>query len=145
MSEWNSQLELLIQHFNAMEGWINGALIYAMFQRITVMFLIAFLFSKSKAFELLIKNSMRRRDWLALYVIFTVISMTGSILGDLVILQAENESWQQVKIIHIQPAIFPEEVAISWFTFDNASRKPSYWCRFSWFFRRPAIRFFSRG
>ncbi|MCK5831901.1 MAG: histidine kinase [Methylococcales bacterium] len=112
MSEWNSQLAFLIQHFNAMEGWINGELIYAMFQRIGVMFIIAFLFSKSKAFELLIKNSMRSIDWLKLYVIFTAISMTGSILGDLVILKDETNDWQQVSICHIQPAIFPKETTL---------------------------------
>jgi two-component system LytT family sensor kinase len=110
MTEWTAQLESIIQHFNATEGWVNGELIYAMFQRVSVMFFIAFLFSKSKAFELLIKNSMRKRDWFALYAIFAVISIIGSVLGDLVTIQAENNTWTQVKIIDVEPAVFAEEL-----------------------------------
>jgi two-component system LytT family sensor kinase len=108
MTEWTAQLESIVQHFNATEGWVNGQLIYAMFQRVTVMFFIAFLFSKSKAFELLIKNSMRKRDWLALYAIFAIISIIGSVLGDLVTIQSENNHWTQIKIINIEPAVFAE-------------------------------------
>ncbi len=110
MTEWIAQFESIIQNFNETEGWINGQLIYAMFQRVTVMFFIAFLFSKSKAFELLIKNSMRKRDWLALYAIFAIISIIGSMLGDFVTIQSKNSHWTQVKIINIEPAIFAEQL-----------------------------------
>jgi two-component system LytT family sensor kinase len=113
MTEWIAQFEYIIQHFNETEGWINGQLIYAMFQRVTVMFFIAFLFSKSNAFELLIKNSMRKRDWLALYAIFSIVSIIGSMLGDFVTIQSENNHWTQVKIINIEPAIFAEELSKS--------------------------------
>lgn len=106
MSEWTALLEFLIQKFSEMEGWINGQLIYSTLQRVAIICLIAFLFSKSRAFELLIKNSMRKRDWLALYAIFAAISILGSLLGDLVTIHARTADWVQTHIASIEPAVF---------------------------------------
>ncbi len=108
MTELTSQLETLIQSFYAMEGWINGELIYRMLQRVAIVFLVAFLFSKSLAFELLIKNSMRKRDWLALYVIFAAISILGSVLADLVTIEAVSSHWSFAHIVNIEHAIFAD-------------------------------------
>ena len=113
MNEWTTLLETLIQHINAMEGWINGPLIYAMLQRVAVIFLIAFLFSKSRAFELLIKDSMRKRDWLALYVIFAAISILGTLLGNLVTIQAETSDWLHTHIVSIEYASIADAVPVS--------------------------------
>ena len=108
MTELTSQLETLIQSFYAMEGWINCELIYRMLQRVAIVFLVAFLFSKSLAFELLIKNSMRKRDWLALYIIFAAISILGSVLADLVTIEAVSSHWSSAHIVNIEHAIFAD-------------------------------------
>lgn len=108
LAELTSQLQTLIQSFYAMEGWINGELIYRMLQRVAIVFLVAFLFSKSRAFELLIKNSMRKRDWFALYVIFAAISILGSVLADLVTIETVSSDWVSARIVNIEHAIFAD-------------------------------------
>jgi len=108
MTELISQLETLTQSFYAMEDWINGELIYRMLQRVAIVFLVAYLFRKSRAFELLVKNSMRKRDWLALYVIFAAISILGSVLADLVTIEAVSSDWSSAHIVNIEHAIFAD-------------------------------------
>ncbi len=76
--------------------WFDSALITNIFQQIAMLFVIAFLFSRSSAFRLLAKNSLQARDWLILYGIFSFISIMGSVLATNVPLTPESINWTQV-------------------------------------------------
>ncbi len=76
--------------------WLNSAHIFDIFQQMAMLFVVAFLFSRSSAFQLLVKNSLRRRDWLLLYGIFSFISIMGSVLATNVPLTPGGDDWTQV-------------------------------------------------
>ncbi len=76
--------------------WLNSAHLFSIFQQVAILFVIAFLFSRSSAFQLLVKNSLRKRDWLLLYGIFSFISIMGSVLATNVSLSPEDHHWTQV-------------------------------------------------
>jgi len=81
---------------SALSPWFNGALIIDIFQQMAVLFVAAFLFSRSAAFSLLVKNSLQARDWLLLYLIFSAISAMGSVLAADVPLTPDGNDWTQV-------------------------------------------------
>ena len=103
MIDWIQTLVPLIK------DWINGEIIFSMCQRLSIIFVIAFLFSKSQAFELLVKNSMRKRDWLVLYAVFFFISTTGSLIADLITIQTFDGSWLDSVIEKRELALFAND------------------------------------
>jgi len=76
--------------------WLSSIHLLNIFQQMAILFVIAFLFSRSSAFQLLLKNSLRKRDWLLLYGIFSFISIMGSVLATNVPLSPEGNDWTQV-------------------------------------------------
>jgi len=95
-------LDFFIQKLYSIAGmpldspWLNNAHLFSIFQQVAILFVIAFLFSRSSAFQLLVKNSLRKRDWLLLYGIFSFISVMGSVLATNVPLTPEGNDWTQV-------------------------------------------------
>lgn len=64
-----------------------------------VLFVIVYLFSKhTPIFSFLIKNSLRRRDWLWLYVLFSSISILGTLLAIKVPIGQATDAWAMVNI-----------------------------------------------
>ncbi|VAW44938.1 hypothetical protein MNBD_GAMMA04-265 [hydrothermal vent metagenome] len=82
--------------FSVLSPWFNSTLIIDIVQQMAILFVIVFLFSRSTAFELLVKNSLRTRDWLLLFLIFFAISAAGSVLATNVLLTPEGNDWTQV-------------------------------------------------
>lgn len=78
------------------ENWVNLHLIFNAIQHMALIFVIAFLFSKSSIFNLLVKNILRKRDWFLLYAMFSVISVLGSILAIDVLINVDLNSWTQI-------------------------------------------------
>jgi two-component system LytT family sensor kinase len=76
--------------------WVNASLIFNALQQMALIFVVAFLFCKSSAFKLLVKNIVNKRDWLLLYTIFAGISILGSILANDVAINANHSVWTQV-------------------------------------------------
>ena len=108
MMDWIQQIEFSASSLGLLKDWFNAQLIFSMCQLVAVIFVIAFLFSKSKAFELLVKNTLRKRDWLILYAIFFFISSMGSIIADQVTIQTVENSWATTAVIKIEPALFAD-------------------------------------
>ena len=108
MMDWIQEIGFHDVSLPFLRDWFNAQLIFAMCQRVAIIFVIAFLFSKSKAFELLVKNTMRKRDWVFLYAIFFFISSMGSIIADQVTIQATESHWDDAAIIKIEPALFAD-------------------------------------
>ncbi len=81
---------------STLSPWFNGVHIIDILQQMAVLFVFAFIFSRSKAFGLLVKNSLRARDWLLLYLIFFAISAMGSVLATNVPLTPDGDDWTQV-------------------------------------------------
>ena len=74
--------------------WIDWSRIADELSRMCVLFTLVYLFSKySPAFSFLIRNSLRRRDWLWLYGLFSCISILGSLLAIKVSVDTENNIW----------------------------------------------------
>ncbi|MEE9355806.1 MAG: LytS/YhcK type 5TM receptor domain-containing protein [Methylococcaceae bacterium] len=114
MVDWIDQIDIAIDGIGFLESWINAQLIFAMSQRVAVIFVIAFLFSKSRAFELLVKNTMRKRDWGVLYLVFFFISSMGSIIADQVTIHTIDGHWADSVIIKIEPALFAGNSVEDW-------------------------------
>lgn len=108
MMDWIQQIQSHIVSLECLRDWFNAQLIFAMCQRVAIIFVIAYLFSKSKAFELLVKNTMRKRDWVCLYAIFFFISSMGSIIANQVTIQTAESHWDDAAIIKIEPALFAD-------------------------------------
>ncbi len=108
MMDWIQQIQFPDGSLGFLHAWFNKQLIFAMGQRVAIIFVIAFLFSKSKAFELLVKNTMQKRDWGALYVIFFLISFMGSVIADQVTIQTPENHWGNATITKIEPALFAD-------------------------------------
>jgi len=90
-------LDFFIQKLYTLDSpWLNSEHFFSIFQQVAILFVIAFLFSRSSAFQLLVKNSLRKRDWLLLYGIFSFISIMGSVLATNVPLSPEEHHWTQV-------------------------------------------------
>ena len=106
--DWIQQIEFSSGNLDFIRHWINVQLIFAMCQRVAIIFVIAILFSKSKAFELLLKNTMQKRDWVVLYAIFFFISSMGSMIADQVTIHTAESHWADSVIIKIEPALFAE-------------------------------------
>ncbi len=85
-----STIDVFITH------WINGKLIFNALQQMALIFVIAFFFSQSSVFRILVKNILHRRDWFLLYVIFSIISVMGSVLATNVSIPGNNGVWTQV-------------------------------------------------
>ncbi len=103
MPDWIQQLESFIINCSL---WFHAEIFFSMCQHVAIIFVIAFLFSQSKAFELLVKNNMRKRDWLVLYVVFFCISITGSIIADQVTIYTHAGDWLDTTIVKVEPALF---------------------------------------
>lgn len=108
MMDWIQQIQFPDGSLGFLRDWFNTQLIFAMGQRVAIIFVIAYLFSKSKAFELLVKNTMGKRDWVVLYVIFFFISSMGSIIADQVTIHTAESHWADSGIIKIEPALFAD-------------------------------------
>ena len=106
MIDWAQQQGIYLSTLSFLYDWVHIDLIFSMCQHVAIIFMIAFLFSKSKAFELLVKNTMRKRDWLSLYLIFFFISIMGSVIADQVTILTPAEQWSDVNIVRVEPAIF---------------------------------------
>lgn len=102
------QIEFLDGNLEFLNNWFNAQLIFPMCQHVAIIFVIAFLFSKSTAFKLLVKNTLRKRDWMMLYAIFFFISIMGSIIADQVTIQAVESNWANSVVTKIQSALFSE-------------------------------------
>jgi two-component system LytT family sensor kinase len=109
MIDWIQQQNFYSAGLSILDHWVNLSLIFSMFQHVAIIFVIAFLFSKSKAFELLIKNTMRKRDWLVLYVIFFFISFMGSVIADQVTIYSATNQWTDAVIFKTEIAILASE------------------------------------
>ena len=85
---------------NFYNTWINPELIFAEISYVCVLFTLVYLFNKySPAFSFLVKNTLRRRDWLWLYGLFTLLSILGTFLAIKVSVGEEtNISWAMVNI-----------------------------------------------
>ncbi len=108
MMDWIQQIEFSASNLGLLKDWFNAQLIFSMCQLVAVIFVIAFLFSKSKAFELLVKNTLRKRDWMILYAIFFFISSMGSIIADQVTIKTVESHWANSVVTKIEPALFAE-------------------------------------
>lgn len=105
--DWIQQIQFPGGSLDFLRDWFNAQLIFSMCQHVAIIFVIAFLFSKSKAFILLVKNTMRKRDWLMLYVSFFLISIMGSVVADQVTIYTQAGDWSDAIIENIEPA-FPK-------------------------------------
>jgi two-component system LytT family sensor kinase len=79
--------------------WVDLRLIGDELSHMCVLFAIVYLFSKySPIFSFLVKNSLRRRDWLWLYVLFSSISILGTLLAIKVPAGQVADAWALVNI-----------------------------------------------
>ncbi len=108
MMDWIQQINSPVGSLGFLRDWFNAQLIFSMCQHVAIIFVIAFLFSKSTAFELLVKNTLRKRDWMVLYAIFFSISTMGSIIADQVTIQSVESHWAKPVVTKIEPALFAE-------------------------------------
>jgi two-component system LytT family sensor kinase len=92
---------LVIQQFlvNFYNTWINPELIILEIGNVCVLFTIVYFFNKySPAFSFLVKNTLRRRDWLWLYGLFTLLSILGTLLAIKVHVGHEADAWAMINI-----------------------------------------------
>jgi two-component system LytT family sensor kinase len=81
------------------QNWINPELIFSEISYVCVLFAIVYLFNKySPAFSFLVKNTLRRRDWLWLYGLFTLLSILGNLLAIKVHIGHEASAWAMINI-----------------------------------------------
>ncbi len=81
------------------QNWINPELIFSEISYVCVLFAIVYLFNKySPAFSFLVKNKLRRRDWLWLYGLFTLLSILGNLLAIKVHVGHEVSAWAMINI-----------------------------------------------
>ncbi len=109
MTDWTQRQNFYSVSLSILDDWVNAGLIFSMFQHVSLIFVIAFLFSKSKAFELLIKNTMRKRDWLVLFAIFFCISFMGSVIADQVTIYSDTNQWADATVFKTEAAILASE------------------------------------
>ncbi|MCF6235483.1 MAG: histidine kinase [Gammaproteobacteria bacterium] len=95
-SDYFSQMLYAFPGISVLAPWFNSLLIIDILQQMALLFVVAFLFSRSGAFGLLVKDSLRTRDWLLLYLIFFAISAMGSVLASNVPLTPGGDDWTQV-------------------------------------------------
>ncbi len=90
-------IQQTLRHFY--NDWINLELIGQELSLMCVLFVIVYLFSKhTTIFSFLIKNSLQRRDWLWLYVLFSSISILGTLLAIKVPAGQAADAWAMVNI-----------------------------------------------
>ena len=81
------------------QSWINPELIFSELSYVCVLFAIVYLFNKySPAFSFLVKNTLRRRDWVWLYGLFTLLSVLGTFLAIKVHVGQEVNAWAMINI-----------------------------------------------
>lgn len=79
--------------------WVDPKLIFLEISYVCVLFAIVYLFNKySPAFSFLVKNKLRRRDWLWLYGLFTLLSILGTFLSIKVNVDGQVNDWAMVNI-----------------------------------------------
>ncbi len=96
-----NQIILTIQTYieRFYRNWINPELIFSEISYVCVLFAIVYLFNKySPAFSFLVKNKLRRRDWLWLYGLFTLLSILGNLLAIKVHIGHEVSAWAMINI-----------------------------------------------